>query len=73
MEAPQGGADAAEGPGPGDFAVRLLAAGKRAGLSFVEMSELRVRDLLAFIDAYLPAAASNPRVATQADIDKLLA
>jgi hypothetical protein len=48
----------------------LLAIGKRTGLSFVEMNELRVRDLLAYADIYIGKKEKKSRMATQEDIDR---
>jgi hypothetical protein len=48
----------------------LIAIGKRTGLSFVEMNELRVRDLLAYADIYIGKKAEKARMATQEDIDR---
>jgi hypothetical protein len=47
----------------------LLAIGKRTGLSFAEMNELRVRDLLTYADIYMGDKKPRARMATQADID----
>jgi len=47
----------------------VLAVGKRIGLSFAEMNELRVTDLLDLARAYAGAKNDGPRMATQADID----
>jgi hypothetical protein len=53
--------------------LELLVIGKRAGLSFDEMNELTVNDLLKFVNIYVDTVAnkSKPRrrMATQADID----
>jgi hypothetical protein len=48
----------------------LLAIGKRTGLSFAEMNELRVRDLLAYADIYIGNKKPRARMATQEDIDR---
>jgi hypothetical protein len=48
----------------------LLAIGKRTGLSFAEMNELRVRDLLAYADKYIGKKEKKARMATQEDIDR---
>lgn len=53
--------------------VFLLAAGKRARLSFEEINELRVQDLLDYLEAYSGATADRPRQATQDDIDSFFA
>lgn len=51
-----------------------LAIGKRAGLSFEEMNELRIRDLREYVDAYVDTYVDKPkrkaRMATQEDIDR---
>jgi hypothetical protein len=51
----------------------LLAIGKRTGLSFVEMNELRVRDLLTYADIYMGDKKPRRRMATQEDIDRFFA
>ncbi|MGG3737531.1 hypothetical protein [Aeribacillus pallidus] len=47
--------------------------GKRAGLSFDEMNELTVNDLLKYVNIYVDMVTNKPktrsRMATQADID----
>jgi hypothetical protein len=55
--------------------LELLAIGKRTGLSFSEINELRVRDLLAYADIYIGNKKQKPRrrMATQADIDAFFA
>lgn len=58
--------------------IELLAIGKHIGLSFAEINELRVCDLLALADSYTGANEKGAnekeviREATQADIDRLL-
>jgi hypothetical protein len=51
--------------------------GKRAGLSFDEMNELTVNDLLKYVNIYVDMATEKPkqrrRMATQADIDAFFA
>lgn len=49
--------------------LELIAIGKRTGLSFVEMNELRACDLLKYADIYVGNKKQRPRTATQADID----
>lgn len=53
--------------------LELLAIGKRAGLSFEEINEFRVRDLVAYVDIIIATSTKSkkkkPREATQADID----
>lgn len=53
--------------------LELLALGKRSRLSFAEINELRVSDLLAYVGAYTGAQDDGPRKATQNDIDKFYA
>jgi hypothetical protein len=53
--------------------LELLAIGKRTGLSFVEINELRVRDLLAYAGIYTGNKKQKPRMATQEDIDRFFA
>lgn len=53
--------------------LELLAIGKRTGLSFSEMNELRVRDLLAYADIYIGNKKQKTRMATQEDIDRFFA
>ena len=71
MEAQEAGSS--DPDGNEDFVVALIAAGKRCGYSFDEMGELRVRDLLALIEVHVGGKKGRPRLATQADIDRLLA
>jgi hypothetical protein len=53
--------------------LELLVMGKRAGLSFDEMNELTVNDLLKYVNIYVDMVTNKPktrsRMATQADID----
>jgi hypothetical protein len=57
--------------------LELLVIGKRAGLSFDEMNELTVNDLIKFVNIYVDMATEKPkprrRTATQADIDAFFA
>jgi hypothetical protein len=53
--------------------LELLAIGKRTGLSFIEMNEFRVRDLIAFANIYPGKKESKARMATQEDIDRFFA
>lgn len=54
----------------------LLAIGKRAGLSFEEINELRVRDLIAYAEIMIATndddrkKVNRPKKATQEDIDR---
>lgn len=50
-----------------------MAVGKRTGLSFEEINEMRVCDLLGYARAYTGKEDDAPREATQADIDKFFA
>jgi hypothetical protein len=50
--------------------LELLAIGKRTGLSFMEINELRVCDLFAYADIYIGKKAKKARMATQEDIDR---
>jgi hypothetical protein len=51
----------------------LLVIGKRAGLSFDEMNELTVNDLIKLVEIYVDMETGKQkprrRMATQADID----
>lgn len=58
---------------PARFDLKLLAVGKCAGLSFEEINELRIRDLLAYVDELAEDHKSKSRMATQADIDAFFA
>ncbi|MDT2247853.1 hypothetical protein P7H16_14260 [Paenibacillus larvae] len=51
------------------FEIDLLVIGKQIGLSFIEMNELRVTDLLDLAKAYSGTDEQEPKEATQADID----
>ena len=51
----------------------LLALGKRSGLTFEEMNELRVRDLVGMVESYTGTKKEGPREATQEDIDAFYA
>jgi hypothetical protein len=57
--------------------LELLVIGKRAGLSFDEMNELTVNDLIKFTNIYVDMATNKRkprrRMATQADIDAFFA
>ena len=59
--------------------LELINAGKKTGLSFSEMNEMRVQDLLDFVDIDvrqyedLNNEQSGVREANQSDIDKFLA
>lgn len=51
-------------------ALDLLALGKRAGLTFDEMNQLRVRDLVGIVEAYTgDGEDGGAREASQADVD----
>jgi hypothetical protein len=57
--------------------LELLVIGKRAGLSFDEMNELTVNDLIKFVNIYVDMETGKRkqrrRMATQADIDAFFA
>lgn len=53
--------------------LELIAIGKKAGLAFSEINEFRVRDLLAYVEIFTGSKKEKPRMATQEDIDRLLA
>ena len=48
----------------------LIAIGKKIGLDFSEINELRSSDLLELAKRYMGANDDTPREATQADIDR---
>lgn len=66
--------DGGEGDEPFGPADRIdldwLFVGKRAGLSFAEMNEMRIRDLIAYVDRSTGGASQESRKATAADIDR---
>ena len=51
----------------------LIAIAKRSGLSFTEVNEFTVQELLDYVSAFTGAKDDRPRMATQADIDKFYA
>lgn len=57
--------------------LELLVIGKRSGLSFDEMNELTVNDLLKYVNIYVDIETGKRkqrrRTATQADIDAFFA
>lgn len=57
--------------------LELLVMGKRVGLSFTEMNELTVNDLIKFVNIYVDMETGKRkqrrRVATQTDIDAFFA
>ncbi|UYL93822.1 hypothetical protein NIIg97_gp14 [Geobacillus phage vB_GthS_NIIg9.7] len=57
--------------------LELLVIGKRAGLSFDEINELTVNDLLKYVNIYVDMETGKQkprrRAATQADIDAFFA
>jgi len=57
--------------------LELLVMGKRSGLSFDEINELTVNDLLKYVNIYVDMEAGKRkqrrRMATQADIDAFFA
>lgn len=50
----------------------IIVTAKKAGLSFVELNDLRVCDYIKFMEIYTGEAENKPRQATQDDIDRLL-
>lgn len=62
---------------PDRLDLELLVMGKRSGLSFSEMNELTINDLIKFINIYVDTETGKRkqrrRMATQADIDALFA
>jgi hypothetical protein len=46
-----------------------MAVGKRIGLSFAEMNELRMEDLFDLALSYMGKKNDGPHMATQEDID----
>lgn len=55
-----------------DLELSIIVTAKKAGLSFVELNDLRVCDYIKFIEIYTGEAENKPRQATQDDIDRLL-
>ena len=57
--------------------LELLVIGKRSGLSFDEINELTVNDLLKYVNIYVDMETGkrkqHSRMATQADIDAFFA
>ena len=57
--------------------LELLVMGKRIGLTFSEMNELTVNDLVEFVNIYVKQETGKQkprrRMATQADIDAFFA
>lgn len=53
----------------GKLALRLLALGKKSGLSFAEINELRATDLLDLARFYAGTDDDKPKEASQDDID----
>lgn len=47
--------------------------GKKAGLSLAEINEFRIRDLADYVEIFTGSKKEKPRMATQEDIDRLLA
>ncbi len=57
------------GPTPDRIDLEWLAVGKKAGLTLAEIGELRIRDLVAYVEIYRGTSRTRARVATQRDID----
>lgn len=55
-----------------DLELTILVTAKKAGLSLVELNDLRVKDYIKFMEIYTGEAENKPRQATQDDIDRLL-
>ena len=55
-----------------DLEITILATAKKAGLSFVELNDLRVRDYIKFMEIFTGETENKPRQATQDDIDRFL-
>jgi hypothetical protein len=55
-----------------DLELSILVSAKKAGLSFVELNDLRVCDYVKFMEIYTGEADNKPKQATQDDIDRLL-
>lgn len=55
-----------------DLELSIIVTAKKAGLSFVELNDLRVCDYIKFMEIYTGEAENKPRQATQDDIDRLL-
>lgn len=53
--------------------IELLAMSKRAGLSFEEINQFRIVDLLDFVNAYAGKSKEKPRKAKQKDINNFYA
>lgn len=54
----------------GDIEIIMISNAKKAGLSFEELNELRVRDFIKFVNIYTGEAKRKRRMATQEDIDR---
>lgn len=55
-----------------DLELSIIVTAKKAGLSFVELNELRVCDYIKFMEIYTGEIENKPKQATQDDIDRLL-
>lgn len=55
-----------------DLELSIIVTAKKAGLSFVELNDLRVCDYIKFMEIYTGEAENKPKQATQEDIDRLL-
>lgn len=54
-----------------NLALKVLVIGKKMGLTFQEMNELRLKDLFLMADIYCGEEPPGVREATQEDIDRL--
>lgn len=55
-----------------DLELSIIVTAKKAGLSFVELNDLRVRDYIKFMEIFTGETENKPRQATQDDIDRFL-
>ncbi len=54
---------------PEHIDLELLAIGKRTGLTFAEINEMSISDLLSYVSIYTGSEDGSSRKATQEDID----
>lgn len=55
-----------------DLELSIIVTAKKAGLSFIELNDLRVRDYVKFMEIYTGEVENKPKQATQDDIDRFL-
>lgn len=53
-----------------DIEITILCLGKRCGLNFDEINQLRIKDLIKFTKIYNGKEERKPKLAAQEDIDK---